>query len=171
MYGWDFFDLEAIRNPEAPRPLSCHVEAAFDRCGVNTFCWHIWNPATGENLYDTTPAVAAILPGGDKHDAYRRDLDNIAAFAKNLRGKAGQPVPLIFRPFHEHTGSWFWWGQKHCTTNEFVALWLFTVKHLRDQAGVHNFLYAYSPGNAYGRREDYWERYPGDPYVDILGYD
>lgn len=53
-------------------------------------------------------------------------------------------VPVLFRPWHEHTGSWFWWGEKLCTPEEYKALWHMTVDILRSD-GVDNALYAYSP--------------------------
>ena len=174
VYGWDFAN---VRQPE--REMSgelCRklVIEAYRRGGVNTFSWHMFNPVTGKNFYDTTPAVAAILPGGEKHPEYKNSLDVLATFAHSLEGRdETRHVPIIFRPFHEHLGNWFWWGRQHCTTEEYVALWRFTVEYLRDEKGVHNFLYAYSPNIAYGRDNEglYLERYPGDDYVDILGLD
>ncbi|MBI2426027.1 MAG: beta-mannosidase [Candidatus Hydrogenedentes bacterium] len=173
VYGWDFFELVEAGTPEKLERFRSLVSEAYQRGGINTFSWHMYNPVTGENFYDTTPAVAAILPGGDKHDHYKTSLDAIAAFALSLKGRNGGHIPIIFRPFHEHMGNWFWWGKKHCTPEEYVALWRFTVDYLRDQKGVHNLLYAYSPNIAYGPSSGgaYLSRYPGDAYVDILGLD
>ena len=170
VYGWDLFDLKALRD-QGPDSLKDHVEKAFRHGGVNTFSWHMWNPVTGQNFYDTTRAVYAILPGGSRHEQYRKDLDLVSTFFKGLKGAEGNAVPILFRPFHEHTGNWFWWGQSHCTRDEFIRLWRFTVEYMRDQKGLHNLLYVYSPGNLYGGEEDYFERYPGDDHVDVLGYD
>jgi len=147
-----------------------HIVAADERGGLNTFSWHLFNPVTDENFYDKTPAVANILPGGDKHETYKADLDTLAAFTLSLKTKRGKPIPIIFRPFHEHTGSWFWWGRDFCTSEEYKALWRFTVEYLRDVKGVHQFLYAYSPDKVKSP-EEYFERYPGDDYVDILALD
>lgn len=79
-------------------------------------------------------------------------------------------LPVLFRPFHEHTGSGFWWGEAQCTPDEYKALWRFTVEYLRDVKGVHNLLYVYSP-DLYRDAEHYTERYPGDEWVDVLGLD
>ena len=67
-------------------------------------------------------------------------------------------------------GAWFWWGAAHCTTAEYKQLWQRTVRQLRDEHGLHNLLYAYSP-NKIEPGEDYLDFYPGDEYVDILGID
>jgi mannan endo-1,4-beta-mannosidase len=88
-----------------------------------------------------------------------------------LVDSSGKPIPIIFRPYHEFDGSWFWWGKRFCTANEFKALWKETVTYLRDKKKVRNFLYAFSPDRNFKTKEDYIERYPGDEYVDILGFD
>jgi len=171
VYGWDMARWPSGDLGEGSEELyRSHIIAAHARGGINTFSWHLFNPVTGENFYDMTPAVAAILPGGDKHEHYTQTLDRLAAFTLTLKDKDGRPIPIIFRPFHEHTGSWFWWGRDFCTTQEYVALWRFTVDYLRDEKGVHQFLYAYSPDKV-KNKEEYFERYPGDAYVDVLALD
>jgi mannan endo-1,4-beta-mannosidase len=77
----------------------------------------------------------------------------------------------VFRPFHEHTGNWFWWGAAHTTDDEYVALWRYTVGYLRER-GLTNLLFAFSPGGGELKSEaDYLFRYPGDAYVDVMGVD
>lgn len=171
LYGWDMSRWPTGELGHGPDALyRDHIVAADKRGGVNTFSWHLFNPVTGENFYDKTPAVTNILPGGDRHEKYKADLDTLAAFTLTLKNKEGIPIPIIFRPFHEHTGSWFWWGQDFCTADEYKKLWQFTVEYLRDAKGVHQFLYAYSPDKVKSP-EEYFERYPGDEYVDILALD
>ena len=144
---------------------------AYEQNGINTISWHSDNPLTGGSTWDTqTPgAVASILPGGAKHELYKTWLQRVADFAKSLKTSDGTRVPILFRPYHEHTGSWFWWGAKHSTPKEYTSLWQFTVEYLRDEQGVHNFLYVYSPNVGFKSAHDYLERYPGDDYVDMLG--
>jgi mannan endo-1,4-beta-mannosidase len=88
-----------------------------------------------------------------------------------VKGGDGKLVPMIFRPFHEFDGGWFWWGKPHCTKEEFLTLWRFTVSYLRDSMQVHNFIYAFSPDNRFDTEEQYLDRYPGDRYVDMVGVD
>jgi mannan endo-1,4-beta-mannosidase len=78
---------------------------------------------------------------------------------------------MIFRPYHEFDGYWFWWGKPYCTVAEFKALWQFTVSYLRDSLNVHNFIYAFSPDNTFGTEDAYLQRYPGDAFVDMVGID
>ncbi len=145
---------------------------AYKMGAVNTISWHLQNPVSDGSAWDPSPAVYAILPGGEKHEAYKKELRTFADFASSMRAgfPVSKPIPLIFRPFHEHSGSWFWWGKGNCTSEEYKALWRFTVSFLRDTCEVHNLLYAYST-DIVPDKEAYLEYYPGDEYVDILGMD
>lgn len=152
-----------------------NVVDTYNRGGVTTVAWHFANPVSGGGFYwtDTVslPAVKYIIPGGEAHEKYKEILDGVADWAQSLVGADGKLVPVIFRPFHEFDGGWFWWGATHCTKEEFVSLWRFTVTYLRDTRGVHNFIYAFSPDNRFETEEKYLERYPGDEYVDMVGMD
>jgi len=176
VYGWDAGNLElgSLQNVDGVivERMRFWIRAAYERGGIHTFSWHSTNPVSGGGFTDVTKAVSHIVPGGAYHDDYKLQLDRLASFFKSLRAEAGNSIPIIFRPFHENTGSWFWWGKDHCTAGEFISLWQFTVEYLRDEKGVHNLLYAYSPDSSpSGSREEYMRRYPGDNYVDVLGID
>lgn len=151
------------------------VVDTYNRGGVTTLSWHFSNPVSGGGFYwndsVSLPAVRYIVPGGTAHGKYKEILKSIGEWAKSARGKDGKAVPLIFRPFHEFDGDWFWWGKGHCTREEFIALWRFTVSYLRDSVGVHNFLYAFSPDNKFNSEADYLNRYPGNEWVDMVGID
>jgi mannan endo-1,4-beta-mannosidase len=147
----------------------------YNRGGVTTVAWHFNNPVSPTNFYwnDSTAAAAVnlIIPGGIYHDKYKSILKTIADLANNTKGVDGKLVPMIFRPYHEFDGDWFWWGKAHCTADEFVSLWRFTVSYLRDSLNVHNFIYTFSPDCKFNNEAEYLERYPGDDWVDIVGVD
>jgi mannan endo-1,4-beta-mannosidase len=151
------------------------VEDTYNRGGVITVAWHFPNPVSGGGFYwkdsVSLPAVRYLIPGGQAHEKYKDILKGIGDWAHSVKGNDGKLVPMIFRPFHEFDGDWFWWGRSHCTTEEFVSLWKFTVAYLRDSLGVHNFIYAFSPDNQFLTAEKYLERYPGDAWVDMVGMD
>lgn len=112
--------------------------------------------------------VKRILPGGDLNEVFNGYLDLVAEFDSELQAA---DVPLLFRPFHENTGSWFWWGAGHATPSDFIALFQYTEKYLQGK-GLHNMLYVYSPGGGELKSEgDYALTYPGSSYVDIAGFD
>ncbi|MCB0742835.1 MAG: beta-mannosidase [Ignavibacteriae bacterium] len=170
LIGWDFADFSLIGDKRYFQLQSLIVEA-HEKGIINTFAWHYDNPITGKNFYDTTIVVKHLLPGGTHNKTYNNKLDIIANFTKHLVGNDGKVIPIIFRPFHEMDGNWFWWGKNFCTPEEFVALWQYTVEYLRDYRNVKNILFAFSPDRNFYSENDYKERYPGDEYVDILGMD
>ncbi|MBN1782332.1 T9SS type A sorting domain-containing protein [bacterium] len=171
VYSWDLTRITWANNIADTR---YQMTTAFAKGSINTMCWHQRDPL-GRGFYsedvNDERIVATLLPGGLYHDSYKNKLKTAARFFKSLRGSHGQSIPVIFRPYHEHDGSWFWWGDGHCTAEEYVGLWRFTIAYLRDSLNVHNLLYAYSPGTEGRDSTAYLERYPGDAYVDILGMD
>ncbi|PKB17282.1 glycoside hydrolase family 26 protein [Flavobacterium sp. 5] len=154
------------------------IKEAYSKGMINTISWHLREPNKEDSFYaaDMTAeqkakAFKSILSGGSNYDWYKKKLDKIASVLLNLKGSKGELIPIIFRPFHEFDGSWFWWGADFCTTEEYKAAYQFTVTYLRDTKGVHNILYAFSPDNSYTTSANYLSRYPGDTYVDVLGID
>ena len=175
VYGWELGHLE-IDNPvnldSVPfDKMKGFIREAYNRGGVVTISWHLRNPLTGKTAWDPAPGtVASILPGGEKNELYKTWLDKLALFMLDLKGKKGEYIPVIFRPFHEQNGSWFWWGKNHCTADELKQLWHFTVTYLRDVRNVHHLLYAFNT-DRFSSKEEYLERYPGDEWTDVIGFD
>jgi mannan endo-1,4-beta-mannosidase len=172
VFGWDVsklgqrpFNIDSVDFEK----MKGWIMQAYSMGGINTISWHMDNPVTKGDSWDKTPAVYSIIPGGDNHAWYTEKLDLFAEFLNDIQVN-GAPVPVIFRPFHEHTGNWFWWGRGNCSKDEFKTLWQFTVKYLRDEKDIHQLLYAYST-DRFNSQEDYLDFYPGDDYVDILAYD
>ncbi|MDX1284226.1 MAG: sulfatase-like hydrolase/transferase, partial [Draconibacterium sp.] len=148
-----------------------YCEEIYRRGGVSTYSWHAKNPVTGGNYNDTSGnPVTAILSGGEIHQKWINELDKIADFFNSLEVD-GEMVPIIFRPFHENTGGWFWWGTGNCTNQEYIDLWRLTIDYLRKEKGVHNILVAYSPSKPSLNKSLAEAMYPGDEYVDIIGFD
>jgi len=140
---------------------------------------HLNNPLTGNDAWDNSRSdvVRNILTEGSEVRAkYMGWLDHLADFANNLKDDKGRLVPVILRPYHEHTQGWSWWGKSCTTEQEFIDFWRFTVRYLRDTKGVHNFLYAISPqmDSWYSDQEASGRivfRWPGDEWVDFMGID
>jgi len=175
VYGFELGRLEIdkpVNLDSVPfDKMKLFIREAYDRGGVITLSWHLNNPLTGKTAWDPSPGtVASALPGGEKSDLYKTWLDKIAAFMLDLKGKRGEYIPIIFRPFHELNGDWFWWGGKNCTPDEVKQLYRFTESYLRDKKNVHNLLYAYNNDKFYSK-EEYLARYPGDDWVDLIGLD
>ena len=148
--------------------------AHHERGGIVTFSWHPRNPLTGGDAWDVTSdqVVASVLPGGEKHEYFMGWLKNAADFMESLKTADGEVIPVIWRPWHEHTGSWFWWGQRLCTTEQYKALWKMTYDYMMKERGMTNLVWSYSPGaGELSSPEVYAERYPGDEYIDMVGFD
>lgn len=178
VYGWELGHLERDERNNIDRVpfdrMKRWIKEGYARGGVITLSWHLDNYHTGGDAWDTTAAVRDILPGGWKHEKFKADLDRFAGFVADLRvgrGAHRHYVPILFRPFHELTGGWFWWGEPHTTPEDFKALWRFTVTYLRDVKKLHNLLYVYNTSEDYATAADYLRSYPGDEWVDVMSMD
>ncbi|MDR2805818.1 MAG: glycoside hydrolase family 26 protein [Dysgonamonadaceae bacterium] len=149
-----------------------YIREANNLGAINTISWHGDNIVTGGTAWDCAQdnVVKSILPEGENHEKYLTWLDKVAGFLLDLKDDEGKLIPVMFRMYHEQTGAWFWWGSRQTTSEEYIRLWIMTVKYLRDTRNVHNVLYTISPA-AVETGEQYLERYPGDDYVDIVGFD
>lgn len=175
--GWD---LGKIELGQAYNFYGVHFDkireyarTVYRTGGVNTISWHSFNPvdttqSSKGTLVDST--INKLFANTVYLNRYKTWLDKIATFMLSLTADNGELIPVIFRPFHELNGDWFWWGRSHCSPEEYIQLWRFTVDYLRNTKGVHNLLFAYSTDKFYAMAE-YMERYPGDDYVDIMGFD
>ena len=148
------------------------AETHVSRGGLVTFSWHPRNPFTGGDAWDvsSTEAVRSILEGGENHDKFMDWLSRAADFLESVKGNDGRPVPVIFRPFHENTASWFWWGADLCTPEQYKELYSLTHDYMVKTRGLENLVWAYSPNSGFDAGS-IGSRYPGDEYVDIIGLD
>jgi mannan endo-1,4-beta-mannosidase len=177
VFGTDLGGIELLWDESLDKNPFKHIRDAaiahHERGGVITFSWHLRNPLTGGDSWDVTSdqVVASILPGGQKHEMFMTWLSNAADFLDSIKTEAGERVPVIWRPWHEHTGSWFWWGQKLCTTEQYKALWKMTYDYMTVERGLDNLVWSYSPGAGGLTPELFEERYPGDDIIDMVGFD
>ena len=177
VYGVDlskFMDdrVETATEENAVR-LRC-MKQAYNRGMVILACMHLNNPLTGGDAWDNDDktVVAQILTDGSATQVkFNQWLDRLATLAKGLKGDDGKIIPIIIRPFHEHTQDWSWWGSTCTTDQEFINLWKYFVDYMK-KAGVHSFIYAISPQLDKQKDRDYFLfRWPGDDYVDFIGMD
>jgi len=176
--GIDFSDFSGRSKDQIEKAkdlLRKNVIDTYERGGITTVSWHFNNPASEGGFYwkdgISIASMSLIKPGGSHHEEYKEILKTIADFANSVKAKDGKLSPMIFRPFHEFDGDWFWWGKPHTSREDFIAVWQFTVSYLKDTLGVHNFIYAFSPDNKFNSEVEYLERYPGDEFIDMLGMD
>lgn len=171
---------------------------AYHRKAVITIGFHMFNPFTTKSGTHTGPWLdkgfeelenpfPEILETGTAYnDTLNVFLTRAANYLNSLKTTDTIPtplttnpnavlvrevtVPVIFRPFHEMNAGSFWWGPKACTADQYIDLWRYAFTYLTDTLQVHNLLYCWSP---YGKETEsqYLSHYPGDAYVDILGFE
>ncbi|MFN8255952.1 MAG: glycosyl hydrolase [Bacteroidales bacterium] len=177
VYGWDIGHIMESTNVDSVRftKMKRMIKEAYSRGGIITLSWHEKNPAGTGNVNDLTPVAKRILPGGDLNQHFKELLNAAGNFFTELKDEKGNPVPIIFRPFHEHNGDWFWWGTKSFSEQEYIDVFRYTENYLRDTLNIHQLLYAISPDrsrmNPNQFEHDMLYAYPGDDYIDIMGFD
>ncbi|GIO87116.1 hypothetical protein J25TS5_40480 [Paenibacillus faecis] len=172
--GFDFMNYSPSR---VERGATCRdTDLAIDwwknRGGIVTFCWH-WNAPkdlidlppdrtwgsgfyTKATTFDVKKAMANT--GSEEYRLILRDIDAIAVELKRL---ADARVPVLWRPLHEASGGWFWWGAKG--PEPCIALWKLMYHRLTYEHGLNHLIWVWN-----GQHADW---YPGDEFVDIIGED
>jgi mannan endo-1,4-beta-mannosidase len=171
--------LDSVSFTQIAEQIMVH----YKRGGIVTISWHLNNPLTMQSkdsdsswphgtAWDVSSkeVVTSILPGGRYNELFNSWLERLATFFIGLKDDNGSPIPFIFRPFHEHSGSFFWWGTNLCTDEQYAALWRYTVSFMRDKKEIHNILYAYNTDRV-TTLDQYMKGYPGDDIVDMLSLD
>jgi mannan endo-1,4-beta-mannosidase len=177
VYGWELGGLEAGSEKNIDgvpfKKMRQYIKEGYERGGVITISWHARSPYGAEKgAWDTTHGtVASILPGAGNHQLYKTWLDELAKFFLSLKGSKGESIPVLFRPYHELTGNWFWWCRNACSAEQFKVLWRFTQYYLREEKKVHNLLYVYNTAGDFKTKEEFMDRYPGDDAVDMISFD
>ncbi len=162
--GWDFDEMRWSTDLQIQQAIAADAIGA-----ITIFSFHIPNPVTGGRYNDTNlDSLQDVLPGGSHHEQLLAEWAFAADIIAAMVDAEGNPVPVIVRPYHEMSGRWFWWGAQHPVA-DYVALWRWTVEYLRDERGLHNILYAYSPDKTTAANFLNW--WPGDDYVDLIGLD
>ena len=144
-----------------------------ERGGIVTISWHPRNPVTGGSAWDVSDhsVVNKILNNESIKEKFLGWIARVGDFLTTLMTKDGKKVPIIFRPWHENNGSWFWWGQNFCSDEEYLNFWNLLQDTLLER-GFDNLLWSYSPNlNGSWDESKYLKRYPGNDRVDLIGVD
>lgn len=127
---------------------------------------------------ETVQAGLRRAPSASPREWFRRELRDIASFLAQLTDERGQRIPVIIRYPHEMDGKWFWWGRNCCTPADYVGVCRLMADELRSAGVAGQVLFAYTPDRKWtslGAEGDgqanYLSWYPGDGYVDIVGFD
>lgn len=153
----------------------------FNRGGIPVYCWHWRDPshateafyspsASGQTPTEfdltkafTDPATCSTFDTrSSEYKGIVRDIDIVAGYLKTLADKG---VPVLWRPLHEASGGWFWWGYRGAAACK--ALYRFMFDRLTSHHHLDNLIWVWTTDEA----ADALDWYPGDEYVDIIGRD
>ena len=95
----------------------------------------------------------------------------VASIINDFVDDKGKPIPFIFRLWHEWEDSWMWWGAKYVSAEDYKRFFILTEQTIQKHAPKAQILWAYCSDRFVNSEEAYMERYPGDAYVDIIGFD
>lgn len=95
----------------------------------------------------------------------------VAGIITEMKDDRGRPIPIILRLWHECEDKWPWWGVTSCTDEEYKEFFILTEMLIKKYAPKAQILWAYCTDRRWEDESDYLRRYPGDKYVDIMGYD
>ncbi len=137
--------------------------------GLVSFCWHWRVPLskgdtqaaefyTKNTNFRIPYAKGALLVDSPDFAVLKGDMDTVAEQLSILQD-AG--IPILWRPLHEASGGWFWWGASG--PDAYVALWNYMYTYFVEEKGLHNLLWVWNGQNAA------W--YPGDDTVDFISED
>ena len=95
----------------------------------------------------------------------------VAGIIRELKDENGCSIPIIFRLWHECEDSWQWWGKSYVSPEDYIRFFQLTVEKIEKYTQTHNVLYAYGPDCYWKDEHDFMLRYPGDGYVELVGFD
>ena len=147
--------------------------------GIVTMCWH-WrmydeyllsgtaddgNPRWWQAFYtkniDSSKFNLADIMNNPSSEGYKKILADIDYAAEQLKTLQDANIPVLFRPLHEASGGWFWWGAYGA--DAYKKLWILMYDRMTNYHGLNNLIWVWN-----GQHDDW---YPGDEYCDIMGED
>lgn len=161
---------------QAHGTTSSTIEYAYDwyvnAGGIVQFCWHWTTPEAYAKNDSENPWYSSFYKegsnldldkamNGEDDEAYQLLMDDIDNMAEQLKRLADEDVPILWRPLHEASGGWFWWGD--CEPESYIKLWNVMYDKMTNEHGLNNLIWVWN-----GQDPDW---YPGDETVDICGWD
>lgn len=177
VWGTDFYwnNAEDPGDRIVQAAIKKHEEGA-----IVTIMWHVGRPSeqppyawktSVQNTLTDKQWQELTTPGTVLNNSWLAQVDNVASHLKKLQDAK---IPVLWRPYHEMNGVWFWWGNKP-GKNGYIKLWKMLYERLTDYHKLNNLIWVW---NANAPRDipqdeafDYKDFYPGNKYVDILATD
>jgi mannan endo-1,4-beta-mannosidase len=183
LWGSDFgFTVGADKDSTAGRDAMIEEAKRQHAAGsIITLMWHVVRPMDDEpvlpgvgwkesvqNKLNDAQWNELITPGTELHRRWEAYIDTAAGYLKRLQD-AG--IPVLWRPYHEANGDWFWWGGRK-GENGFVALYRMTYERMVNYHHVNNLIWVWNSNAPNGRNAGpFADYFPGRRYCDILATD
>ncbi|HNW49961.1 MAG TPA: glycosyl hydrolase [Prolixibacteraceae bacterium] len=154
---------------------------------IVTLCWHAVPPTADEPVtFRPLPCAnpkklesvqgrltdeqfeEILTPGTPLNKKWIAQVDTVAYFLKQLRDAH---VPVLWRPYHEMNGNWFWWGDRIDGQYTTKALYLALFNRLVNYHKLNNLIWVWNVDRPHNSRMDFANYYPGNEYLDILSID
>lgn len=188
------YDLDRIEKASGKVPMIWGGDLAWDahqvveiatreynRGRIVTIMWHVNRP------FDRTPRVdfknqtqgkftdeqwdELVTEGSRMHKMWLEQVDSISTYLKTLKDRN---IPVLWRPYHEMNGEWFWWGDRK-GENGFKKLWRMLYERMVDYHHLDNLIWVWNANAPRKIPHDsamaYDLYYPGHQYVDVLATD
>lgn len=176
VWGSDFGFADSthdIDNIKYRSLLVGEIKKQHARGCLITLTYHQANPVIGEPCQFQGGVISKLTddqwielttPGAPLYETWRKQMDKLAGHLKALQELH---IPILFRPYHEMNGKWFWWGGRPGEKG-FVTLWKQLYDYYTNHHGLNNLIWVWSPDKPWHGLREY---YPGDDLVDVVGCD
>lgn len=177
--SWGYDELKYLKEVTGKQPAIRGMDFINDReneaeikhaidwwkgGGIPTIMWHWGAPAIGEGYENSKKEVdidKCFVEGTPEYKSFWAELEKKANYLERIRDAH---VPVLWRPFHELNGNWFWWGKQG--PEKFKRLWITMYDYFVNKRKLNNLIWVLCyTGNPQA------EWFPGKQYVDIAGAD
>ena len=176
IWGSDFGFSDSthdIDNIKYRPKLIEEIKKQYNRGSIIVITYHQANPLISEPCQFESGVQSKLTdeqwknlttPGSEIYNAWKKQMDIIAGYLKQLQDAK---IPILFRPYHENNGTWFWWGGRPGESG-FIALWKQLFEYYTKECKLNNLIWVWSSDKPWPGVESF---YPGDKFVDIVGSD
>ena len=169
--GFDYCEtMRSVSEPTLYKPprwrdINPFIKEWSAKGGLVTISAHMTNPWTGTNAWDLSGSgrlPELLQPDTESRKAYWRVVEGIADGLEDLQ-KSG--VVVLWRPFHECEGGWFWWGGEGENGSRAAVLrelWREMHGYMTQRRKLNNLIWVFNGKSCH---------YPGDDVVDLNSAD
>ena len=178
IWGADFYWSNEKTDPGSK--IVKEVIDKHEKGAIITLMWHVGRPIDDapygwkesvQNKISDNDWSKLITPGTEVHQQWKDQVDRLAVHLKEIEK---QNIPVLWRPYHEMNGVWFWWGDKK-GEDGYIKLWKMLYKRLVEYHHINNLIWVWNANAPRDIPEDeafaYKDFYPGHEFVDVLATD